>query len=318
MTKVLEILGEQTYEQVRELVRRTFPDKRCEIGNEAVDGFVAGLPDEAQLALCGVKLAAEEILGTRLPEDPNVVCYYHVAARHSRVSGPGQHSFVAEFPMVRVKLPEANARDMDTAIGRVYAGDHKLYTVDHFRQKYGKTLGKYVKYVELITPARFPAHLGSRFSAVSVFALYGIQGELVSYVLEAGMATGEPMVCYVSQDASALITEPCWYEPTPFSDEKNWYVGGAKWKRDELSSVYVEVRTERNERAHMAVEAVFSREASPPDPILPAKLTAMAGLRVAAIAHSMGRADAIMNLLAPFGYELPWIKKPSKKPSKSA
>lgn len=307
---VRAMLGDDVYEGVRELVRRTFPDKRCEIGNSAVDAFVAGLPEEAQLALCGAKLAAEEILGMSLPEDSAVVCYYNVKAKHSRVAGPGQHSFVNELPMVRVRLPDAEARDIDTKIGRVYAGDHKLYTVDHFRQKYGQTLGKYVKYVELITPARYPAHLGARFSAVSVFALYGIQRELVGYVLEAGMATGEPMVCYLGGTPDATIHQPSWYEPTPFSDERNWYFGGAVWKRDELRSVNVDVREEKEGKPHMKVRATFDRLTNAPDPVFPAKLTALAGLRVAAIAQAMGKADPVMSLLAPFGRELTWLEEP--------
>lgn len=315
---VLEVLGPEKFEQVRELVRKTFPDKRCPITDDVVNRFVAGLPEEARLALCGVEIAVGEILGVDLDESPAVVCYYDVFAIHERIGGPAAHAFEGHLQMVRVQLPKSEPTDIPTGIGMVYAGDHKLYTVDQLNAKYQKALGWEISRCELVTPARYPAHLGSRFSAVAVFVLYDAKGKARAYVLEAGMATGEPMVCFLAENRETPILTPTWYEPTPFSSEKNWYLGSVAFEQtptwsDELATLDVDVRSERNGPAHMTIRASFSRLADAPDVIVPAQLTALAGLRVAAIADAMGKSDVVMGILAHFGRELPWIREPGQK-----
>lgn len=310
ITDVRQAVGATEYEAIRSLVRATFPDKRCKIGNATVDAFVAGLPEEAQIALCGGKVVLEHVLGANLGRDPEVVCFYDIEAVHSRIVAPGEHSFVGHLQMVRVRLPESEGKDITTPIGIVYRGDHKLSNVDQIRQKYGKTLGYRVSRVELVTPARWPAHLGARFAAVAVYILYDTTGTPRGYILEAGMATGEPMVTFLARDRGNTITQPAWYAPTPFSDEKNWYHGRAVIDATgDLKAVDVDVRSTERGEPHLTVRASFQRT-SDTTPVHAARLTAAAGLRVAAIADAMGRADLIMKLLAPFGRAQPWIHLP--------
>lgn len=309
------LLGQNRFDEVLGLVRRTFPDKRCEIGLPTVDAFVAGLPEAAQLALCGTKIAAEEVLGTHMTADPEVRGYYEVYAVHTRPEGAGRHCFEAGLSMVQVALPESAPKDIRSPLGMIFAGDHKLYTVEQVRQKYGQKVGYEIEQVELVTPPRYPAHLGSRFAAVSCFLLYDNAGTLRSYVLEAGMATGEAMACYLSPYAKDGISTKSWYEPTPFSDENNIYVGRMtpEYGNDHaIATIEVSVLRPKAIDPHMHVRASFTKLAAAPDPLLPAKLTAEAGLRVAAIADAMGRADTVMKILAPFGRELTWVWRPSE------
>lgn len=326
MTSIVDVLlgtlPEERLASVRSLLQRTFPDPRCLPSNTMIAAFLAGLPPEAQLAVCGATFLAEEILGTHPDEDPAVACYYTAQATHTRLRAPGKHSFTGTVPYVRVMLPEGDETDAGTDIssklGMVYAGDHKLHSVRRIRQKYDFMLKYALKRVELITPARYPVHFGSRFSAVAVYALYDDSDALRSYILEAGMATGEAMVVYIAPQLHQKIVRTSWYKPTPFSDEKNTYVGEALWfQTAHLQRVDVAVHSGPSQGSdtppatepHLRIVADFSLLESP-EPTLPAKLTAEAGLRVAAIAKAMGTKDVLMLALAPFGEALDWIQKP--------
>lgn len=315
---VLETLPPEVREGVRGLIQRSFPDPRCVPGDGLIGAFLAGLPEEAQLAVCGAKIAADILLDLTPSEDANVVCYYTASAVHERLAAPGKHAFVGTVPYVRVRLPEEAGINISTKLGIVFAGDHKLDCAGRVRNKYGFMLDYTLKRVELITPARYPTHFGSRFAAVAIYALYDESDTLRSHVLEAGMATGEAMVAFVSPNMNEIV-RTSWYKPTPFSDERNTYVGTVGWSGDEIEQLHVDVFGAQPLPAtdvhpagdpHLRIAATFERLPAAPAAIVPAKLTAEAGLRIAAIAKARGSKDVLMLALAPFGEALPWIRKP--------
>jgi hypothetical protein len=316
MSNILQAIGTDNYEAIRGLVQRSFPEPRCTVGNDLVDRFIAGLPPEARLVACGIELG-EDLLASVFQAQgetiaSEIVTYYVAQARHSRVSGPAQHSFVEELQFVHVKLPEEDARDLTTAVGVVFAGDHKLYTARQFREKYKTLVPFQIKSVELVTPARY---FGARFAAVAAFALIDEAGLCRAYVLEAGMATGEAMMTFLAPELEKPIVRPSYYVPTPFASETHWYRGVAIWSprstgTTRLHSLEIDVLPAASAPAHTQIRASFI-EAQTLDPAFPSAITARAGLRVAAIADAMGKADPLMKLLAPFGRALPWLRSPA-------
>jgi hypothetical protein len=71
----------------------------------------------------------------------------------------------------------------------------------------------------LIAPAR---RLTARFAAIAVYVGYRERDGMPSfYVLEAGTATGEPAVLYLSKTMTTHVDERAGYEPTPFSSPDN-------------------------------------------------------------------------------------------------
>lgn len=124
--------------------------------------------------------------------------------------------------MVRVTLPGTLPETIATAVGDVAPGAHLLTTVDEVAHKFGAHIDGEVDRVDLITPARLH---GSRFAAVSVYLGYRAgRGDLPSfYVLEAGMATGEPKVLFFAPELDHRIVSQSGYRPTPFSDANHVY-----------------------------------------------------------------------------------------------
>lgn len=317
------LVGPATFEDVRDLVRRTFPDPKAPAPTDDLVALVlSALPEEARLAIGIAKDAAEALvqLGTLLGQAqgrargivqapaPAGTTYYTALATHSR-TGPGSHAFVGRLPMVRLCLPAEVPTDFGTAYGTVFAGDHKVHTVELVNEKYREFLGFEVASVWLTTPARC---FGSRFGAIATYELLDEGAVRRAWILEAGMATGEAMVLYTSP-AGQPIERVSWYQPTPFSSPTNWYRGAAMFDDAGPRSLLVQVSTpaEREQKkAHVEVAVAYEAVTDVEAPAIPAQITAEAAMRVAAIAVAAGDMNPLYLALAPFGHGLDWIKQP--------
>jgi len=327
MTDKLEefktLVGPATFEAVRGLVRRSFPDPKAPSPTDDLVALVlSALPEEARLAL-GIAKDATSLLGQLVAllgqgqgrargigqaPSPAATTYYTALATHSR-TGPGSHVFVGCLPVVRLELPVEVPTDFSTAYGTVYAGDHKVHTVELVNEKYREFLGFEVASVWLTTPARY---FGSRFGAIATYEL--MDGEAVrrAWILEAGMATGEAMVLYTSPHGQP-IERVSWYQPTPFSAPTNWYRGAATFDEAGPRSLHVQVSTpaEREQKkSHVEVAVAYEAVAQAEAPAVPAQITAEAAMRVAAIAVARGDMNPVYLALAPFGHGLDWVKRP--------
>ncbi len=327
------LIGPELFESMRELVRKTFPDARAPAPSDELVGLVINaLPEEARIAI-GIAEAAAPLLATTLDkvldgisqaqgrargvaqEDARVdgssakAFYFLASATHTR-HGHGAHEFTGRLPMVRIQLPESQPTDFETHVGTVYAGDHKVHTVELVREKYREFFSFPIGAVFLTTTARY---LGSRFGAIATYEVMDDTGERRAWILEAGMATGESMVLYASPHAQP-IERVSWYEPTPFSSPNNWYRGTASFDEYGPTALHVQVSTpeeHKQKQVHMEVRVSYTCIADAQEHLLlPAKLTAEAAMRVAAIAVARGDMNPLYLALAPFGHALEWSKRP--------
>lgn len=292
-------------DQMGALLRVAFPDPRVQIGEALITSALSMMPENVQESAVGE--AAGLLLGQEIPkvEHEFVLGYYLAKAHHIR---RGVHSFVGHVPMVRVVLPDVR-EDISTKIGIVYAGDHRLYRRAMVADHYASLLDFEPTRVELTTPARF---LGARFAAVATYTLF--HGDSIgAWVLEAGMATGEPMVLFISPDGDK-ITRRAWYEPTPFSKDSNFYKGSVTFNGDNsLSVMSLSVHETREAESHMDVTVHFEPVENP-EPCFASKLTFEAACRVATIAQKLNRpvpgADLLVPIMAELGKAYSWEVKP--------
>jgi len=311
VTDILKIWSERPeLTQLGTLLRNVFPDDRIAIASEFVELVASALPEEVQESLFGEVL--DLVLGNeRREEAQSVIGYYEAEATHTRFNPDGSkvHRFTAVVPMARVLLPEVR-EDISTKIGIVYAGDHRLYTRPIFIEHYKSFIGWEPERIELLTPARM---FGARFAAVATYALFKRGGEFGGFVLEAGMATGEPMVLYASPNGETLIRR-AGYAPTPFSLSSHFYRGRAFFRGAEPDSLLVDVLPHPTSTAPIVSVAVNYASVVEVDAKWPAKLTVEAAMRVAAIAERLGKpvpgAELVAPVLAELGRALPWEMKP--------
>lgn len=301
--------------QVKRFLLNTLPDLAAEITDQTVDGVVAEMQRDwrPEFERLGVEKPTRKI--KKVPDVDAPVRGYLVRATHTRW-GDGEHEFVGEVPMSRVTLPvEARHVLASTALGQVVDGDHRLYSLKVFRDYYRDYLTFYPHRVDLITPVRFAGH---RFAAVAIYLVYDEGGKLCAYAFEAGMATGKPMVLYMSSNLGPIVRRSG-YQPTPFASVDHWYRGDLQLDEDdEPIGFEVEIFKTRDE-ARLGGTPFFRLSATLERrddvlPVHPLALTLQAALRVCAIAQARGEEvpglGPLTGILAPLGRELPWKKEP--------
>jgi hypothetical protein len=316
--------------QLRTLLHATIPDTRAVFPEEFVMAVGRALPEDVQKSLVGEVIGAAE--RTTLPEvdDDYILDYWKVSATHER---PGVHKFTGVVPMVRIRVPETKM-DISTMVGVVFAGDALRWTkqmakdrtraglvaladkLAESRPDYAAACHKAAEAkivdVQKITPARL---FGARFAAIAVETHIGVDGKPVAYRIEVGMATGAPIVDFVSPVGFPIEKRPTWFEPTPFATETQVYEGDLEYGADVFPHVLDVWKYDQRADAHWTVHthAVFEK-VDQPDTTWPATLTAQAALRVAAIADKMGKQvpglGPLTGVLAAFGRDLDWIQKP--------
>lgn len=316
--------------QLRSLLHATIPDPRAVFPDEFVMAVARALPEDVQKSLVGEVIGAIE--GTTFPEvdQDYILDYWKISATHER---PGVHKFTGVVPMVRIRVPETQM-DVSTTIGIVFAGDSLRWTkamamqrtraglvaladkLTESRPDYAAACRKAaeakVATVQKITPARL---YGARFAAVAVETHIGEDGKPVAYRIEVGMATGAPIVDFVSPVGFPIEKRPTWFEPTPFATETQVYEGNLDYGIDVFPHVLDVWKYDQRADEHWTVHtrAEFQK-VDEPDTTWPATLTAQAALRVAAIADKMGKQvpglGPLTGVLAAFGRDLDWITKP--------
>jgi hypothetical protein len=242
--------------------------------------------------------------------------YFVGDATHARETAKPGDIFVGHLPMVRVRCPQSGTEPFRTLAGDVLSGDHLVYSVDDVNGKFAKTLGYEAERVDLITPPRL---LGARFGAIAVFLGYKkADGPPTFYLLEVGMATGEPKVLFFGKDMQTTIVQPSWYTPTPFSAPNHEYRGRLTM-RDDVDPELLTVDAYRRDasgqlepKPYIQVAVRYRRVPIPVD-VSPALITAQAALRVAAVGKALGMQvfGPLTDVMASLGLLLPWIRKPA-------
>lgn len=312
---------------VASLLRTSFPDPKVQITPEAVSASLRALRETAAQHPELFKGHDFEIGPTTAfppPEtkgDPRLVDYWIAKGTHHRTS-PIESKFPVQLSMARVSVSEDwEQTPIETAIGTMYAGDHKLYSFSVAEQY----LKEVAEAMHLKLPALDRCHVmsparagGARFGAIGVYLFYTEeQRKPFAYALEAGMATGESRVLYFAPDFISPILRHGYYKPTPFSDPDFCYRGLVTLSKEgEPATFYVEVLNDPKSNAHMRVDLVYSLVSAQDAPcVFPALLTLQAACRVAAIADAskvpFPDLGALTPLFAQLGRDLyPWIVKP--------
>lgn len=204
--------------------------------------------------------------------------YYKVHATHNR-ERPDYDPFTGHVGMVRVSLPRERPRTIATPVGDVEADDHLLATVAEVEHKYGAKIDGEITRVDLITPAR---RHGGRFAAVSVYLGFTTRASdrPSFYVLEAGLATGQPKVLYFAPNFEHRLVSYSGYRPTPFSDVRHVYTARLTPLGD--NPLLLQIRAHRDESSppYMCIHAVFE-ETTRPDTTWPTQLLLQAAKIVA-------------------------------------
>lgn len=317
-----------TLDAVAGILRAAFPDPAIAITTAAVQATVRALAhvanESGMAAEHGIDLDGDGLpdAGPLVGEDARVLRYYMGHALHSRTM-PVLSEFTGLLPMVEVQVGDAwIASPIETRIGTVHAGDHKLYSFAEALRYYDEVcaaLGRPVRSVDAVrcvTPARA---FGARFAAIAVY-LFDHGDETVAWALEAGMATGEARVLYGSCDGEP-ITRRSHYKPTPFSSPDHYYRGELLLDDERRpSQLDVRVLDGKNDQAppKMRVLVTYQHTAEP-ECIFPALLTLQAACRVAAIAEAarvpFPDLGPLSGLFAQMGRDqYAWTTKPTRTP----
>ena len=216
-------------EQVEATLRNVFPSAPA----GSIDKLTAGVLAALQ--------APEAQLARQIPGAHGAFEYYMANARHIRTHGADTDfsDFTGHLPLVRVRLPATgNFTDklppvIATPMGFVIPNDRKIASLEMLPQL---TNGRAAGRVDLITPPRSPsATEGARFGAIALYLGYTNAGDVAPsfFILEAGTATGAPMVLFYSPSMGPIINARSGYAPTHFSRETNFYSAWLTMKPDQ-------------------------------------------------------------------------------------
>jgi D-arabinono-1,4-lactone oxidase/FAD binding domain len=317
---IRDLLGSELFEKIRLVVQKSFPDPRQQVSDELVGAVVQELqrrklPGIEQLGLPPVDPAPE----VAAADSPYPL--YLATAKHHRTlamnsAAPFESEFIGYLPTVRVPLPQSlNTFNttLSTAIGEVeFASDHLAGSVELLSRLYSSAVGYAPARVDLITPAR---RLGVRFGAVAVYLAYRNAADTQPsfYVLEAGLATGQPAMLFLGATMESVIVQPSGYVPTPFAAANNTYTGNFLVVNDQPKQLVIRSNAP-NLPQYIEVAVSYSLVTSANE--LPVCLTVEAIERVSAIGKQMGVnigfPPMVESVLGEIGLLfLPWVEKPA-------
>jgi hypothetical protein len=318
---VREIVGDAVYGRIGRAMSDSFPDQRSRIRDAHVDAMIIHMwenASNAELQKLGMPRASapmvakiKKVLITAQPASSAAFTYYDVSAEHHRLFPPGDH-FVGNLPMARVRLADsdATAKQKKTALGVYHPNDHLFSSVPQLEWEYSEELQavspKRVARVDLIAPMR---HSGARFGAISIFLGYR-QGDAAPsfYLLEAGFATGESGVPFLSANMGPIPPTISGYEPTPFSSDRNYYAGRLAMNGQHPQTLTVEVHNKTWVPPHLRLTVTFTQAANP-TPVWPGWLIMEAAGRVGYIAERLGQ-PGLERLFASIGRAVSWKRRP--------
>lgn len=316
---------------VAALLRASFPDPEVKITPEAVGASLRALQETAVRNPELFKGHGFDLTPTTdFPKptgksDPRLVDYWIGKGTHHRTS-PIESKFPVQLSFARVSVSDDwEKTPIETAIGTMYAGDHKLYSfkvAEEYLVEIGQTLKidlPVLDRVHVMSPTRTG---GARFGAIGVYLFYAENSRKpFAYALEAGMATGESRVLYFGPDFVSPLLRHSYYKPTPFSDPNFFYRGLVTLsEHGDPATLMVEVLNDKAADAHMRVDIAYSVVSEKDAPcVFPAMLTIQAACRVAAVADAAKLPFPDLGVLTPLFAQLgrdlyPWITKPGAKP----
>lgn len=283
------------FQRLAALIEKAFPSAKADAATIALmlEGLKATEEDFAR--------AIHEILGgDYLPVDDNHPLLdllkdlfghhtaYEMHATHLR-SQPIYSCFTGVVKAVRVTLHETGRLPFFTPYGGVYNVDHLLFTVNDVRTFIQKQQPDFPAFerVDLITPARKDF---LRFAPVAIFLGYEKQHSTKPsfFILEAGLATGEPMVLYFAPTMDHVIQQHTGYVPTPFTKASNWYVSTLSMTGNEPNLLAIEGTESLDERPYITITCQYAVLSDAGKPIFPGSQTMEAGVRLATIATALG------------------------------
>jgi hypothetical protein len=320
------VRGDPFFARLAALIQRAFPSSKADAATIALmlEGLKATEEDFAR--------AIHEILGgDYLPVDDKHPLMdllrdlfgkhtlYEMHATHLRMQ-PIYSCFTGVVKAARVTLHETGRLPIFTAYGGVYNVDHLLFTVGDVRAFVEAQQPGFPAFerVDLITPARKDF---LRFAPVAIFLGYEKQHSPTPsfFILEAGLATGEPMVLYFAQTMDHVIEQHTGYVPTPFTKVDNWYRstlsmshGGA-----EPDVLAIEGSTALTERPYIAITCQYAVLDQAGSTIFPGSQTMEAGVRLATIATALDcTLDPIEAWAAKWGVDhYEWNIVPAAEPT---
>lgn len=295
---VKDQVGAERYEGVKATLKRCWPDEKSSISDAMVDELFA-------LAKHEWKAESLEHVDVPIPEKvlpkksgKQRVGYYVGYGTHERRAAPWS-AFTGELPLVRISIPNEGTSGelsvLETEAGDVWPEDRLFPSIDVLWARYGddpKLEASKPKRVDLITPPRLK---GARFGAIAVYLCYenDVDATPAFYVLEAGLATGQPRIPYLGRSWTDPIVSQSHYTPTPFSGPSHWYRGLLTMcpdVPDDPKQLKVEVFREGPDPLadpYMTVTVAYERR---DEPLMtnPFFLQVAAGARLTLIADALG------------------------------
>lgn len=293
---IKDAVGTDRYEAVRRALSATFPDAGTNIPDQLVDTAFQIAKHELNVPeFSSLKIPAPT-LTVPAPAAAKAVEYYEASATHARSAAP--HSvFTGHLPLVRYRLPlhgiRATAPTIHTPAGEVLPEDRLLTSVDTLWDRYGSD--KLLKFgrparVDVIGPPRLA---GARFAAITLYLCYSKQTDPGPsfYVLEAGLATGQPRMLYLCRTMSGTLLYQTQYRPSAFSRPFHWYRGKlemAPAERGEPVRLTVDVFEKRPPADQYLRVSVQYHKRLKPLLTNPFHITIGAAARIQAIADALG------------------------------
>jgi hypothetical protein len=299
VTTIQQAVGTDKYEQMRRVLKKKFPDDKAAVSDLAVDvafqvaKHVWKAPELAHFAIPPLMAAAPVA-----PQVDQAAAGYYVGhATHARAAAPGS-VFTGHLPLVRFQLPQRGTtqtlKPVHTPAGEVLPVDRLNPSIDVLWETYKNdpllTFGRPER-VDMITPPRL---FGARFGAVSLYLCYAKASDVGPsfYILEAGLATGQPRIPFLGRTMQSEILAKTQYKPTTFSQPSHVYRGTLEMRADapgepQKLTVRIFEKGPPLDKQYLAVTVVYEKRATPllTHPFL---LTAEAGARVQAIADALG------------------------------
>lgn len=296
----------RTREALAQLLVRTFPHSQ-DIDPATVDAFVDGL-----MRLKTQRRATKPAAILDRPSGEHRL--YTLRATHARRT-PITSVFTGVTQAVRVRLPEDQPIEIETAIGEVRADDHLLPTVAVVRETFGERLARPIAKIELLTPAR---SAGIRFSPMALYFGYEREhGEAPSFVIyEPGDAVGKPGALYLGATLDTVVEERAGYKPTPLSSADHWYTGGLRMAGNgcDPEVLFMHASVDRGGEPHFRLHVDYQLDASADGS--PIGDLIEAALRMLAVQKGVDSdQNVIERLVAETGLLLlPWIDSPDNGP----
>ena len=343
MSNIKDTIGTAAFEQVRASLKPLHPSGTISDDNveQAVIAAWAnyrpeyatiGIPPKPQQPGLSDQLTQKFEAQTLLAAPTDALKYpiyighgHHHRMKASMSNLPFQSEFTIQIPYVRVPLPaklSGNPQvDMyKTVVGEVrLSSDHLLGSIDQITEKYGDAahLGYAPARVDLVTTPRYS---GSRYAgALAIYLGYRNAGDKVPsfYLLEGGMATGEPKMIFFAKTMDVTIKAVANYQVTPFANKNNIYTGKVTMSAsdpNEPDTLTIRATAQGQTDPYIQVDNRLERVTN-----LKPQIGALdfyeSGLRIALIAKAMGInvygvPSPIQNAMAAAGSQFDWQVKP--------